>query len=116
MNQKLILENWRKYLVEGEEQQIENDTLEKLEDTSTSPPKQEDLSVQQQQKVKLDTYIKSATEQIKTNASQAKTDGISMTDFKKPLIDLLNSLNESKKKKSGDRCTRIAKQIGRAHV
>ena len=111
MQQKLILENWRKYLNEGEEQQIETDTLENLQDTSKIPPKQEELSVQQQQKVKLDTYVKSATEQIKTNASQAKKDGISMTDFKKPLIDLLNGLNESKKKsKSGDRCTRIAKR------
>ena len=111
MKYDIILENWKKYLNEQDEQlsQIVKDTEEKMQQGTQSST--EELTGEQQQQAALDTLKGSIANSLKNATSIAKKTNVStsqLRDFIKSLADSL--IKESKKNKSGDRCTRIAKR------
>jgi hypothetical protein len=111
MKYDIILENWKKYLNEQDEQlsQIVKDTEEKMQQGTQSST--EELTGEQQQQAALDTLKGSIANSLKNATSIAKKTNVStsqLRDFIKSLADSL--IKESKKNKSDDRCTRIAKR------
>jgi hypothetical protein len=110
MNQKLILENWRKYLKEevDEISKLQQQTSQEMtSNTATKPQPTEEEKTE----ATKETIIGSVEHSLLNAVATAKKNGISPSQIK---VDLQKSLNdlvkEEKKKKSGDRCTRIAKR------
>ena len=110
MNQKLILENWRKYLNEevDEISKLQQQTSQEMtSNTATKPQPTEEEKTE----ATKETIIGSVEHSLLNAVATAKKNGISPSQIK---VDLQKSLNdlvkEEKKKKSGDRCTRIAKR------
>ena len=110
MNQKLILENWRKFLKEEVDEltKVKQETAEEVEsDTAVRPQPTE----QEKTEAAKETIINSVEHSLTNAVATAKKNGISPISLKNDLINSLNNLvREAKKKKSGDRCTRIAKR------
>lgn len=110
MNQKLILENWRKFLKEEVDEltKVKQETAEEVEsDTAVRPQPTE----QEKTEAAEETIINSVEHSLTNAVATAKKNGISPISLKNDLINSLNNLvREAKKKKSGDRCTRIAKR------
>jgi hypothetical protein len=110
MNQKLILENWRKFLKEEVDEltKVKQETAEEVEsDTAVRPEPTE----QEKTEAAEETIINSVEHSLTNAVATAKKNGISPISLKNDLINSLNNLvREAKKKKSGDRCTRIAKR------
>lgn len=117
MQQKLILENWRKFLkeeVEGLEQTAQ-ETEESLEDTSSTKVQP---TVQQQQQTIKDTILGSIQNTLTQARQTAESEGVNKSDLQNAIITKVREIvKEAKKKKakvvkkkSGDRCTRIAKR------
>jgi hypothetical protein len=110
MNQKLILENWRKFLkeeVEGLEQTAQ-ETEESLKDTSSTKVQP---TVQQQQQTIKDTILGSIQNTLTQARQTAESEGVNKSDLQNAIITKVREIvKEAKKKKSGDRCTRIAKR------
>jgi hypothetical protein len=102
MKYNLILENWKKFLVE------EETTTEKTDVTKEKP----DLATQEKQKAEADSAA--VSQQVVTllkSLHDKKTKfGIDTTKLKSDINNQLALLEAKKKKKSGDRCTRIAKR------
>lgn len=110
MQQKLILENWRKYLKEEVEglAQTAQETQEELEDTSTTKAQP---TVQQQQETIEDIIVGSIQNALTQARQTAESEGISKSELQNDIIEKVKEIvKEGKKKKSGDRCTRIAKR------
>ena len=104
MNQKLILENWRKFLKEELTTTQPSVSTTNVIDNSQQQEEEKIVSVTAAINSSIETALKSQEEVIKTIPNkQAVKDAI------KNLIDKFQ-LQEAKKKKSGDRCTRIAKR------
>lgn len=104
MNQKLILENWRKFLKEELTTTQPSVSTANVIDNSQQQEEQKIVSVTAAINSSIETALQSQAEVIKTIPNkQAVKDAI------KNLIDKIQ-LQEAKKKKSGDRCTRIAKR------
>ena len=117
MQQKLILENWRKYLKEEVDelttlQQKTSQELETNTKVKTQPTEEEKKEAVEE------TIVGSLEHSIANAKDTAKKSGISLIDLQNKLIDSIRKLvSEGKKKrakvvkkKSGDRCTRIAKR------
>lgn len=110
MNQKLILENWRKFLKEEVEglELTKKETEESMEDTSTTKVQP---TVQQQQQTIEDTIIGNIENDLNKAKLTAEAEGINKSELQAALLDKVKEIvKEEKKKKSGDRCTRIAKR------
>ena len=110
MNQKLILENWRKFIKEevDEISKLQQQTSQEMtSNTATKPQPTEEEKTE----ATKETIIDSVEHSLVNAVATAKKNGISPSQIK---VDLQKSLNdlvkEEKKKKSGDRCTRIAKR------
>ena len=106
MNQKLILENWRRFLKEEQTLTTTQPSVstENVIDNSQKEEEAKIVSVTAAINSSIETALDSQEEVIKTIPNkQAIKDAI------KNLIDKFQ-LQETKKKKSGDRCTRIAKR------
>lgn len=106
MNQKLILENWRRFLKEEQTLTTTQPSVStgNVIDNSQKEEEAKIVSVTAAINSSIGTALKSQIETIKTIPNkQAIKDAI------KNLIDKIE-LQEEKKKKSGDRCTRIAKR------
>jgi hypothetical protein len=110
MQQKLILENWRKFLKEevDEISKLQQQTSQEMtSNTATKPQPTEEEKTE----ATKETIIDSVEHSLVNAVATAKKNGISPSQIK---VDLQKSLNdlvkEEKKKKSGDRCTRIAKR------
>jgi hypothetical protein len=103
MKYNLILENWKKFLIEEETTTDTNVT-----DVTKEKP---DLATQEKQKAEADSAA--VSQQVVTllkSLHDKKTKfGIDTTKLKSDINNQL-ALLEAKKKKSGDRCTRIAKR------
>jgi hypothetical protein len=108
MKYNLILENWKKFLVE--EETTTSTQGEQLglgfKDLKEKPA---DKSPAEQKQISIDTTVGSIKNTINNALSNAKKQGITASDLKPGLIQFINNLQEAKKK-SGDRCTRIAKR------
>jgi len=107
MNQKLILENWRKFLKEELTTTQPSVSTTNVIDNSQKEEEEKIVSVTAAINSSIETALKSQEEVIKTIPNkQAVKDAI------KNLIDKfqLQEAKKKKKKKSGDRCTRIAKR------
>ena len=109
MQQKLILENWRKFLKEELEglAQTAKETEEKLKDTSTTKVQP---TVQQQQETIEDIIIGSIQNALTQARQTAESEGVSKSDLQNDIIEKVKEIVKEEKKKSGDRCTRIAKR------
>jgi len=113
MQQKLILENWRKFLKEEVEglDLVKQETEESLEDTSTTKAQP---TVQQQQQTIEDTIIGNLENDLNKAKQTAESEGINKSELQNAILDkvkeILKESKKKKKKKSGDRCTRIAKR------
>jgi hypothetical protein len=104
MNQKLILENWRKFLKEELTTTQPSVSTANVIDNSQQQEEEKIVSVTAAINSSIETALKSQEEVINTIPNkQAVKDAI------KKLIDKFQ-LEEAKKSKSGDRCTRIAKR------
>jgi len=110
MNQKLILENWRKFIKEEVDEitKLQQQTSQEMtSNTATKPQPTEEEKTE----ATKETIIDSVEHSLVNAVATAKKNGISPSQIK---VDLQKSLNdlvkEEKKKKSGDRCTRIAKR------
>jgi hypothetical protein len=110
MKYDLILENWKKFLVEQEattSTQGEQLSLG-FKDLKEKP----DLATQEKQKAEADSAA--VSQQVVTllkSLHDKKTKfGIDTTKLKSDINNQLALLEAKKKKKSGDRCTRIAKR------
>lgn len=104
MNQKLILENWRKFLKEELTTTQPSVSTANVIGNSQQQEEEKIVSVTAAINSSIETALKSQEEVIKTIPNkQAVKDAI------KNLIDKIQ-LREEKKSKSGDRCTRIAKR------
>jgi len=111
MKYDIILENWKKYLNEQDEQlsQIVKDTEDKLEQGLKKGTGE--LTLQQQKDAIVKTIEGSVGNTLRQASETAKKSGVSPTELQNKIIDLVRNLvKESKKNKSGDRCTRIAKR------
>ena len=106
MKYNLILESWKKFLNEQEQ------TTTGIEDTSaTTKVNPQDLSPAEKKQNEINLHVDAIENDIKNVVSSAKQKGITASDLKPKLIQFINNLQEAKKKKkSGDRCTRIAKR------
>lgn len=111
MQQKLILENWRKYLKEEVEGLVQTaqETEEELKDTSTTKVQP---TVQQQQQTIKDTILGSIQNTLTQARQTAESEGVNKSDLQNAIITKVREIvkEAKKKKKSGDRCTRIAKR------
>ena len=114
MKYDLILENWKKFLVEeetttstqGEQLGLGfKDLKEKPANIATNK------SPAEQKQDSINVAVDAIKISIQTVVSNAKKQNLSASDIKPKVIEFLNQLQEAKKKKkSGDRCTRIAKR------
>ena len=116
MKYNLILENWKQFL-------SEQDTTSPTQGEQMALPftdlkeKPSDKSPAEQKQISIDTTVGSIKNTINNALSNAKKQGVTASDLKPGLIQFINNLQEAKKKrakvvkkKSGDRCTRIAKR------
>ena len=85
MQQKLILENWRKFLKEELEglAQTEQETEEKLKDTSTTKVQP---TVQQQQQTIKDTILGNIQNTLTQARQTAESEGINKSDLQNAII------------------------------
>ena len=117
MQQKLILENWRKFLKEEVDEltRLQQQTSKDIEDNAavkTQPTEEEKKEAVEE------TIVGSLEHSIANAKDTAKKSGISLINLQNKLVDAIRKLvSEGKnkrakvvKKKSGDRCTRIAKR------
>ena len=110
MKYNLILENWKQFLSEQDMASVAPTTT-----TSTSEQqanaKTDKLSPAEEKENKIELHVDAIENEIKDVLYNAKKEGITAADLKPELIKYINNLQEAKKKKkSGDRCTRIAKR------
>jgi hypothetical protein len=108
MKYNLILENWKKFLVE--EETTTSTEGEQLSLGFTDLKEKPSPAEEKERKIEL--HVDAIENEIKNVLYNAKQEGLTAADLKKKLIDYLNQLQEAKKKKKsgGDRCTRIAKR------
>jgi hypothetical protein len=110
MKYDLLVENWNNFLNEEDVTGTDKpDIIKDIEKIQTEPPDQE-KSVEQQKEDDKDMAVASIRRAIDVALAAAKKRGITSTDIKRELTPVVNALEEAKKKKSGDRCTRIAKR------
>jgi NRPS condensation-like uncharacterized protein len=103
MKYNLILENWKKFLVEEE-------TSSSTEEQGAETVNPQTQSPAEQKQNEIDIAVGALESDIKNVIASVKLKGMTANDIKPKLIQLINNLQEAKKKKSGDRCTRIAKR------
>jgi len=106
MNQKLILENWRKFLKEEDSTTSTQVSQNNIGTTNTKSPAE-------QKEDSINVAVDAIKNNINTVLGNAKKQGLAAADLKPQITTFLNNLQEAKKKKkkkSGDRCTRIAKR------
>jgi hypothetical protein len=103
MKYNLILENWKKFLVEEE-------TYDSTEEQGAETVNTQTQSPAEQRQNEIDIAVGALESDIKNVIASVKLKGMTANDIKPKLIQLINNLQEAKKKKSGDRCTRIAKR------
>ena len=118
MKYNLILENWKKFLTEelSELDKIKADTAEDIKaDTEDQIKPTED----QQRQAAEDTILSSVKSSLTGALSTANKSSISPIELRGKIINIVNDIIKegkkkrakvTKKKKSGDRCTRIAKR------
>ena len=110
MKYNLILENWKRFVNEelSELDKIKSDTAESIEsDTETKVAP----TVAQQREASKDTIVASIESALNNAVNTAKKTSVSPIELRSVLLQKVNDLvKEEKKKKSGDRCTRIAKR------
>lgn len=106
MKYNLILESWKRFL-------SEQDVASGQQATDTSQQttvKPEDLSPAEKKDNEIQIAVDAIENDIKNVVASAKQKGITAADIKPKIQQFLSNLQEAKKKKSGDRCTRIAKR------
>jgi len=122
MKYNLILENWKKFLTE--EETITSTQGEQLglgfKDLKEKPVNiATNKSPAEQKQDSINVAVDAIKNSIQTVISNAKKQNLAASDIKPKVIEFLNQLQEAKKrkrakvtkkKKSGDRCTRIAKR------
>ena len=112
MNQKLILENWRRFLKEEDlttSTQVSQLSLP-VTDLKNNTGTTNTRSPAEQKEDSIDIAVNAIKNSINTVLGNAKKQNLAAADLKPKIINFLNNLQEAKKKKSGDRCTRIAKR------
>ena len=112
MNQKLILENWRRFLKEEDlttSTQVSQLSLP-VTDLKNNTGTTNTRSPAEQKEDSIDVAVNAIKNSINTVLGNAKKQNLAAADLKPKIINFLNNLQEAKKKKSGDRCTRIAKR------
>ena len=121
MKYNLILENWKKFLVE--EETTTSTQGEQLglgfKDLKEKPANiAANKSPAEQKQDSINVAVDAIKNSIQTVISNAKKQNLAASDIKPKVIEFINQLQEAKKKKrakvvkkkSGDRCTRIAKR------
>ena len=121
MKYNLILENWKKFLVE--EETTTSTQGEQLglgfKDLKEKPANiANNKSPAEQKQDSINVAVDAIKNSIQTVISNAKKQNLAASDIKPKVIEFINQLQEAKKKKrakvvkkkSGDRCTRIAKR------
>jgi hypothetical protein len=107
MKYNLILESWKQFLQEA-------DIISGQQSINTSQQakvKPEDLSPAEKKENEIQIAVDAIQNDIKNVVASAKQKGITASDIKPKIQQFLSNLQEAKKKKkSGDRCTRIAKR------
>ena len=109
MKYDLLVENWNNFLNEEDVTGTDKpDIIKDIEKVQTELPKEK--SVAQQKEEDTQMAINSIRYAISAAIASAQKRGISKADIKNKLLPVANALEEAKKKKAGDRCTRIAKR------
>jgi len=107
MKYNLILENWKQFLQEADMATSTQGEQMALPFTDLK----EKPSPAEEKENKIDLHVDAIEKNIKDVLLNAKQQGLTASDLRTKLISYLNQLQEAKKKKkSGDRCTRIAKR------
>jgi hypothetical protein len=116
MKYNLILENWKQFLQEADMASVAPTTTNNTDQQQTNV-KTDKLSPAEEKENKIELHVDAIENEIKDVLYNAKKEGLTASDLKTKLISYLNQLQEAKKKrakvvkkKSGDRCTRIAKR------
>jgi len=106
MKYNLILESWKQFLQEADTASVQQTT----NTNQQAKVKPEDLSPAEKKDNEIQIAVDAIENDIKNVVASAKQKGITAADIKPKIQQFLSNLQEAKKKKSGDRCTRIAKR------
>jgi len=118
MKYNSLLENWNKFLNEQEAVDLSAITdPAKMTQQSVDAVKavqkaqDKDISPQEKRENSIRKAVTSGLTAVYASMQTAEKEAdVTKDDIKKRLIDAIQQLEESKKKKAGDRCTRIAKR------